>query len=191
MWLALAAIMLAAAIGLNVLALAIQFRALIGHRLVIGGPPLGGSAALERRAQPGASGHPAQSPDRRGLAGPAALGPDPLLVQRPCRRPQADQRQVRDGAGPADLPGRLPQAALHRAGGRLLRVEGNQGAEGEAALRDCNERRNAIRSCRHLGELVRMKPSVIVWDLETVPDLAGFAAANDLVLTRPIARSTK
>ena len=25
------------------------------------------------------------------------------------------------------------------------------------------------------------KPSVIVWDLETVPDLAGFAAANDLV----------
>jgi hypothetical protein len=26
-----------------------------------------------------------------------------------------------------------------------------------------------------------MKPSVIVWDLETVPDIAGFAAANDLV----------
>jgi hypothetical protein len=26
-----------------------------------------------------------------------------------------------------------------------------------------------------------MKPSIIVWDLETVPDLAGFAAANDLV----------
>jgi hypothetical protein len=26
-----------------------------------------------------------------------------------------------------------------------------------------------------------MKPSVIVWDLETVPDLAGFAAANDFV----------
>ena len=26
-----------------------------------------------------------------------------------------------------------------------------------------------------------MKPSVIVWDLETVPDLAGFAVANDLV----------
>ena len=25
------------------------------------------------------------------------------------------------------------------------------------------------------------EPSVIVWDLETVPDLAGFAAANDLV----------
>jgi hypothetical protein len=23
--------------------------------------------------------------------------------------------------------------------------------------------------------------SVVVWDLETVPDLAGFAAANDLV----------
>jgi 3'-5' exonuclease len=26
-----------------------------------------------------------------------------------------------------------------------------------------------------------LNPSVIVWDLETVPDLAGFAAANDLV----------
>jgi predicted PolB exonuclease-like 3'-5' exonuclease len=26
-----------------------------------------------------------------------------------------------------------------------------------------------------------VKPSVIVWDLETVPDLAGFAAANDLI----------
>src|SRR5262245_4923773 len=26
-----------------------------------------------------------------------------------------------------------------------------------------------------------MKPTVIVWDLETVPDLAGFAVANDLV----------
>jgi len=26
-----------------------------------------------------------------------------------------------------------------------------------------------------------MKPSVIVWDLETVPDLGGFAAANELV----------
>ena len=27
----------------------------------------------------------------------------------------------------------------------------------------------------------RMQPSVIVWDLKTVPDLGGFAAANDLV----------
>jgi hypothetical protein len=26
-----------------------------------------------------------------------------------------------------------------------------------------------------------MKPSVIVWDVETVPDFGGFAAANDLV----------
>jgi hypothetical protein len=26
-----------------------------------------------------------------------------------------------------------------------------------------------------------MRPSVIVWDLETVPDIAGFAAANGLV----------
>jgi hypothetical protein len=29
-----------------------------------------------------------------------------------------------------------------------------------------------------------MQPSVIVWDLETVPDLLGFAAANDLVAKR-------
>jgi hypothetical protein len=26
-----------------------------------------------------------------------------------------------------------------------------------------------------------MKPTMIVWDLETVPDLSGFAAAHDLV----------
>jgi hypothetical protein len=26
-----------------------------------------------------------------------------------------------------------------------------------------------------------VKPSVIVWDLETVPDLGGFAVANDLI----------
>jgi hypothetical protein len=26
-----------------------------------------------------------------------------------------------------------------------------------------------------------MKPSVIVWDLETVPDLDGFATSNNLV----------
>jgi 3'-5' exonuclease len=31
------------------------------------------------------------------------------------------------------------------------------------------------------GAATAMKPSVIVWDLETVPDLTGFAAANDLV----------
>jgi hypothetical protein len=36
-----------------------------------------------------------------------------------------------------------------------------------------------------------MHPSVIVWDLETVPDLAGFAAANDLVgKSRSVKRKT-
>jgi hypothetical protein len=30
-------------------------------------------------------------------------------------------------------------------------------------------------------ETIHMQPTVIVWDLETVPDLGGFAAANDLV----------
>jgi hypothetical protein len=34
----------------------------------------------ERRPQPRASRHSAQSPDRRGLARPTALGPDPVLV---------------------------------------------------------------------------------------------------------------
>jgi hypothetical protein len=28
---------------------------------------------------------------------------------------------------------------------------------------------------------MKAQPSIIVWDLETVPDLGGFAAANDLV----------
>src|SRR5512140_1677443 len=28
---------------------------------------------------------------------------------------------------------------------------------------------------------MKAQPTVIVWDLETVPDLGGFAAANDLV----------
>jgi hypothetical protein len=27
----------------------------------------------------------------------------------------------------------------------------------------------------------RMQASIIVWDLETVPNLKGFAAANDLI----------
>ena len=32
-----------------------------------------------------------------------------------------------------------------------------------------------------MGYSTSMKSSVIVWDLETVPDLSGFAAANNLV----------
>jgi hypothetical protein len=35
-----------------------------------------------------------------------------------------------------------------------------------------------------------MEPSVIVRDLETVPDLSGFAAANDLVGRSDVAVST-
>jgi hypothetical protein len=30
-----------------------------------------------------------------------------------------------------------------------------------------------------------MQPSMIVWDLETVPDLTGFAVANDIVGSSP------
>ena len=58
----------------------------------------------------------AQSPYWRGLARPAAVGPDPVLVRGPEGWAQADQRQVRDGADAADVPGCLPQAALHRPG---------------------------------------------------------------------------
>jgi hypothetical protein len=42
-------------------------------------------------------------------------------------------------------------AALCR--GRLFRVESDQGAEGEAALRDRHERRQAVWHRWHLGEL--------------------------------------
>ena len=47
------------------------------------------SAALERRAQPGAAGDPAQPQDRRGFVRPAALGPHSLLLRRPQWRAQA------------------------------------------------------------------------------------------------------
>ena len=59
---------------------------------------------------------------------------------------------MRDRARLADVPQSLPQAALHRAGGRLLQVESHQGAEGEAALRRRDEGRCDVRHCRHLGE---------------------------------------
>ena len=36
---------------------------------------------------------------------------------------------------------------------------------------------------RERPQVILMQPSVIVWDLETVPDLGGFAAANDLIGT--------
>src|SRR5262245_66069597 len=48
--------------------------------------------------------------------------------------------------------------------------------------RRCLDTRRGPRVCPPAGTVTtRMKPSVIVWDLETVPDLSGFAAANDLV----------
>ena len=36
---------------------------------------------------------------------------------------------------------------------------------------------------RERPQVILMQPSVIVWDLETVHDLGGLAAANDLVGT--------
>jgi Ku protein len=101
------------------------------------------------------AGHPPQSQDRRGIARSAALGPDPVLVQRSEGRPQADQRQMRERAEPAHVSRRLPLASLHRAGGRILRMEGDQGPEGEATLRDRHEGRRAVRTCGDLGELER------------------------------------
>jgi putative SOS response-associated peptidase YedK len=50
-------------------------------------------AAMERRAQPGPAGDPAQSQDRRGITRSSALGPYPLLVRRPEGWPETDQRQ--------------------------------------------------------------------------------------------------
>jgi hypothetical protein len=38
-----------------------------------------------------------------------------------------------------------------------------------------------LRATARLLTTICMKPSIIVWDLETVPDLGGFAAANDLI----------
>jgi SOS response associated peptidase (SRAP) len=100
-------------------------------------------------------GYPPQSQDRRSLNRPAALGAHSLLVQGPRGRAQADQRQVRDGSDIADVPRRLPPAPLHRARGGLLRVEGDQGAEGKAALRHRHERWRTIQHRWHLGELER------------------------------------
>jgi len=67
-------------------------------------------AALERRAQPGAAGYPAQPPHGRGIARPAALAPDPVLVRGSQGRPQTDQREVRDSAHAADFSRRVPAA---------------------------------------------------------------------------------
>jgi hypothetical protein len=45
---------------------------------------------MERCSQPRAAGNPAQSPDRRSIARPTALGSHSLLVPRPERRAKAD-----------------------------------------------------------------------------------------------------
>ena len=85
---------------------------------------------------------------------------DPLrwgLIPYWCNDPKGGRKPINakceTRARPADVPRGLPQAPLHRAGRRLLRVEGDQGAEGEAALRDRHEGRRAVRARRHLGEL--------------------------------------
>ena len=52
-------------------------------------------------------------------------------------------------------PKALSHSPLHHARGPLLRVEGDQGREGQAALCDRHEGRLAIRARRPLGELER------------------------------------
>src|SRR5262249_15319071 len=114
---------------------------------------------MEWRAQPRIARHPPQSQDRRDIARPAALGPDPVLVQGPGWRPKANQRQVRDRSRPADLPRCLPRTPMHRAGRWLFRMEGDQGSKGEAALRYRHEGRRTFRTWGDLGELERARPA--------------------------------
>jgi hypothetical protein len=85
---------------------------------------------------------------------------DPLhwgLIPHWCNDPAGDRKPINakceNGSGVADIPGCVPAPPLHRAGGRLFRVEGDQGTEGEAALRHRHEGWCVIRYRGHLGEL--------------------------------------
>ena len=84
---------------------------------------------------------------------PLRWGLNSVLVQGPDRRTQANQRQGGDSRRPADLQRGLSEAALYRAGGWFLRVEGNQGTESEATLCHRHEEWLAFWYRRHLGEL--------------------------------------
>ncbi len=83
---------------------------------------------------------------------------DPLrwgLLQGPDGRSQADQCQVRDGAYLADVQGRLSPQALHSSGRWLLRMEGDEGPAGQAALCHRHEGRPTLRHWRPMGKLER------------------------------------
>ena len=80
-------------------------------------------------ASPRLAGDPAQSSNGRGLARLVALGSHSLLVRGPEGLAQADQRQVRDRAHPAELPRRLLAAALYRPSRRLFRMEAIKGSK--------------------------------------------------------------
>jgi putative SOS response-associated peptidase YedK len=67
---------------------------------------------------------------------------DPLrwgLIPNWCADPTGGRRPINARCETVRDPRRVPRAPRHRAGRRLLRVEGDQGAEGEAALRDRDE----------------------------------------------------
>src|SRR5438445_1812097 len=71
---------------------------------------------------------------------PLRWGLTPYWCQDPTGGRKPINAKCETVAGPADIPGCIPQAPLYCAGGRLLRVEGNQGPEGEAAVCDRHER---------------------------------------------------
>jgi len=85
---------------------------------------------------------------------------DPLrwgLIPYWCKDPTGGRRPINaKGETVSTLPtfrDAYRFAPLHSAGGWLLRVEGRQGAAGEAALCHCHEGRRAIRDCGLMGEL--------------------------------------
>src|SRR5829696_2067589 len=65
----------------------------------------------------------------------------------------SDQRQGRNSRKAANVPGGIRAPTLHSADRRLLRMACDQGCEGKAALRDCDEGPLAVRPRRSLGEL--------------------------------------
>ena len=77
----------------------------------------------------------------------------PGWIKEAVAQAQAHQCHRRAGGDGADVPARLRQAALPAADRQFLRVEGDQGRQGQAALCHRHEERRAVRAGRHLGRL--------------------------------------
>ena len=93
------------------------------------------AAALQRRAGPGALGHPPAPRDRRAPSRPAVVGADPRLDQGGLAQAQAHQRHGRAGRVGADVPRRLRQAPLPAADRQFLRVGRRQGKGPSSPMR--------------------------------------------------------